>query len=135
VTVILTRDAVVQAGPCSDGMVIWDKYLAGGDAHATGGWSRDVQILALHTPLRRYLGWAWGKGLLPMWSMASVDLHAADLRRANLRAADLGEANLHAADLRRADLRWADLRGADLRGTNLSRANLSRANLSGADLR
>jgi uncharacterized protein YjbI with pentapeptide repeats len=139
--VILTRDAIIQTKPCSDGMAAWDEYLAGGDAHATGGWSRDVQILALlHTPLRRYLGWAWRGGLLPMWSMSSANLseanlQGADLSQANLQGADLSGADLHAANLSEANLSEADLIGADLRGANLIGADLSGVNLSGANLR
>mgnify|MGYP003564052486 CR=1 FL=1 len=109
--VILTRDAVVGAGACADGMMAWDEYLDGGDAHATGGWTRDVQILALHTPLRRYLGWAWDRGVLPMWSMAGADLTGANLSEADLIEADLSGANLTEADLSGADLPdgWRDV--------------------------
>jgi len=107
--------------------------------------------------LRRYMGWAIGKGLLPariIGNFSGADLSravlsGADLSRAVLSGAvlsgaflngvDLSDAVLSDADLRgavlsRADLRRADLSGAVLSGADLSRADLRRADLSGADL-
>ena len=77
--------------------------------------------------LRRYMGWAIGKGLLPARIIGNFS--GADLSRAVLSGAVLSGAFLNGVYLSDAVLSDADLRGAVL-----SRADLRRADLSGADL-
>ena len=36
-------------------------------------WTRESQIELLKTPMRKYLGWAHYVGLLPLWTLSSVD--------------------------------------------------------------
>ena len=76
-------------------------------------WTLEKQIEILKSRLGRYVGWAFCKHLIPMWSMSSANLSSADLRSADLCSANLSYANLSYANLRSANLSSADLRSAD----------------------
>ena len=129
-TVVITYQQLVDAKACEEDLEAWREFFGGEhDMVIDGGWTRDAQLLLLHTPLRRYIGWACDNGLIPMWSMSRADLHGADLQRSDLRWSDL-----RVADLQRSDLRWSDLHGADLRGADLRVADLRWSDLCGADL-
>jgi len=71
-----------------------------------GEWTPMAQAMILGSPLKRFFGWAYRHGLIPIWSMNSWDLRGADLYGADLRS----------ANLEGADLRWASLKGANLEG-------------------
>ena len=126
VTVVITYQQLVDAKACEEDLEAWREFFGGEhDMVIDGGWTRDAQLLLLHTPLRRYIGWACDNGLIPMWSMSRADLHGADLQRSDLRWSDLHGADLRGADLRVADLRWSDLCGADLHGADLRGTKMS----------
>ena len=61
---------------------------------ASVDWTPEKQLDVLRSPLGKYLGWAWGKNLLPMWRMGGADLGGADLGGAYLRGVDLGGAKI-----------------------------------------
>lgn len=117
----ITAEDLERLGACDSAVATFREYLPGG-LYLPGGWTLAAQIMALATPLRAHLGWAWSHKLLPAWSMAGCDL-----RGACLEGADLKGANLRAADLRGADLRGAYLEGADLKGAYLRGADLKGA--------
>lgn len=56
-------------------------------------WTRESQIELLKKPMRKYIGWAYWVGLIPLWSMSGANLTGADLTGANLSEADLSKAN------------------------------------------
>jgi uncharacterized protein YjbI with pentapeptide repeats len=85
-------------------------------------WTRDDMIAMLKTPLRKWIGWAYYKSLLPYWSLHGANLSGADLIGANLLGANLIGADLSDANLIGANLIGANLRDANLRGANLSDA-------------
>ena len=120
--ITLTRDDLVAANACLDGLALFDAHYPNG---LCGDWGA-VRDKLIRSSLRVHLGWAARAVGLPMaWAGADLhdaDLHDADLRRANLRRADLRWANLRWADLHDANLRWADLHDTDLRGADLTRA-------------
>ena len=120
------RAILVANDACSHGLADYD---AASDADVAPflGWSTASQLAAIQGPLRKYIGWGWAAGVLPMWAMRRANLARANLAWADLRGADLTGANLTRANLARANLAWADLRGADLRGADLAGADLTGA--------
>ena len=114
----ITLETLEAHNACAEGKDDFAREFP--DGLDTGGeWTAAHQAGLLMTPLRRWLGWACCKGLLPRHAMQGWNLNGADLRGADLRGADLRDANLCGADLRGANLRGADLRGADLCDANL----------------
>ena len=69
-------------------------------------WTAEKQIEVLKSDLRKYIGWAFARGIIPLWSMQG----------ANLEGAYLGGANLGGAYLEGANLEGANLEGAYLGG-------------------
>ena len=61
---------------------------------ASADWTPEKQLDVLRSPLGKYLGWAWGKNLLPMWRMGGAYLGGADLGGADLGGADLRGAKI-----------------------------------------
>ena len=138
----ITIEQLREKNACTPGMTDFIAIYPSGIASID--WTRQTMIDMLKSPLRKWIGWAYKRCLLPYWSLCEADLSGADLRGADLSEADLCGANLSGANLsgadlcganlRGANLCGANLRGADLCGANLRGANLSGANLSGADL-
>ena len=113
---IITLEQLKLKSACSPALKEFEKVVGQQTADieinpAAQGW-----ILASRF-WRRFLGWAWNEGIIPMWSMREVNLSIADLSIADLRRANLSETDLSQADLSNADLSKADLRGVDLRET------------------
>ena len=123
--IYVTRDQLVQAEACPDGLKAFDLCFPEGEAGVN---TREELVELVQGPMGLWVGWAQAKGLLV------IDLRGADLRGVNLRGVNLRDTNLRDTNLRGADLRGADLRGADLEGADLEGANLEGANLKGADL-
>ena len=114
----ITLETLEAHNACAEGKDDFAREFP--DGLDTGGeWTAAHQAGLLMTPLRRWLGWACWKGLLPLHAMQGWNLRGADLCDANLCGADLRDASLCGADLRGANLRGADLRGAGLRDANL----------------
>jgi uncharacterized protein YjbI with pentapeptide repeats len=107
-------------GACDSGVSVFELELP--DGFDAADWTYDLQINALLSPLRAFLGWAVSKKIVPLWSMHAVDLSGAHLHDLNIPWADLSGANLRGADLYKANLYKANLRGADLRGADLDGA-------------
>lgn len=59
----------------------------------TENWTIARQIELFKTPLNRYIMWAVGKKLIPLWSMSGQNLSKANLSWANLSWANLSGAN------------------------------------------
>ena len=63
------------------------RYLESHDCRVpVSVWTRDEQIAVLRDGFR-WLGWAFDRGVLPMWSMTGADLTGADLTDAYLTRA------------------------------------------------
>ncbi len=119
----ITTETLHARGACQDGIDAFATEFPGGlDVRE---WTVECQLgVMMHPALRRYLGWAWGAGILPQWSMRGWVLAGAYLAGADLTGADLAGADLTRANLTRANLTRA----------NLTRANLASAGITGADL-
>ena len=129
----ITKELLVQKQACIDGAKIFNRFYPNG--FDLGRWTPEYQFKVItKTRLRKYVGWAYNAGLIPLWSLSSANLSLANLRSANLSLANLSLANLSSANLSLANLRSANLRSANLRLANLSLANLSSADLSSANL-
>ena len=138
----ITVDDLKSLNACPAGI---DEFVADFGNVYEAEWTLEEQLRILKTPMRRWIGWAYRVGLIPLWSMSGANLSEADLSEADLSGANLHEADLRGAnlswadlseaDLSLADLSWADLSGANLRGANLHEADLREAYLSWANLR
>jgi len=100
----VTTETLLGRSACAPGIAWFEAAFPDGFA---GEWTADHQRWLIASGGARWLGWAWGSGVLPAWSMAGQDWSGADLTGADLTGADLWE---------------ADLTGANLTGANLTRA-------------
>jgi uncharacterized protein YjbI with pentapeptide repeats len=130
--VLITRKYLKEKNACTNGISAFDSVFPQG--FDLKDWTVEKQIEILKSDLRIYIGWAFARGIVPLWSMEGANLGGANLGGANLEGAYLGGANLEGAYLEGANLERANLEGANLEGANLERANLERANLEGAYL-
>jgi len=112
---VITADTLRRHQACAEGIKAFCEEFPDGLPLAL--WTRDLQIHALLSPLRSYLGWAWYRRIIQRWSFAGADLSGADLS-----GADLSGATLSVADLFRANISWANLSGADLYWANIDDA-------------
>lgn len=55
--------------PCAEGVAAFQETYPDGIE-----WTRDAQLAALLTDCRRWLGWAWRVGAVPLWSMCRANL-------------------------------------------------------------
>ena len=80
--ITLTRDDLVAANACLDGLALFDAHYPNG---LCGDWGA-VRDKLIRSSLRVHLGWAARAVGLPM-AWAGADLHDADLRGADLTRA------------------------------------------------
>jgi len=97
----VTTETLLGRSACAPGIAWFEAAFPDGFA---GEWTADHQRWLIASGGARWLGWAWGSGVLPAWSMAGQDWSGADLTGADLRRADLRQANLRQANLERANL-------------------------------
>lgn len=99
----LSLATLEQKGACSVAIRAFKALGLPNDETPNIEWTAAAQGWVLASPVwRRWVGWGYSNGIIPLWSMSEADLSEADL----------SEANLSEADLRGADLRGADLSGA-----------------------
>ena len=92
----ITKQLLKEKAACADGVTAFVKAFPRG--FNSTKWTLEKQLETLHdAELRKYIGWAYYNGLIPLWSMQSADLQSADLQSANLRWANLRSANLQSA--------------------------------------
>lgn len=157
---IITLQQLIDLEACDPAIRLFREQF--GDRLEIDNYTPDKQEWLIRSEWRRYLGWAWAKKILPIWSLRGVnlsgfdlsgvdlrwsdfresdfsgsDLSGSDLRESDFRESDFICSDLRRSDLRRSDLRgsdfsWSDLREADLRWSNLSCSDFSWADLSGA---
>ena len=123
----ITKKLLEEKDACAEGLACFNATFP--DGIDLKDWTAEKQIEVLKSDLRKYIGWAFARGIIPLWSM-----QGANLGRANLGGSNLGRANLEDANLENANLENANLENANLGGSNLGRSNLGRANLEGAYL-
>ena len=121
----ITKKLLEEKDACVEGLACFNATFP--DGIDLKDWTVEKQIEVLKSDLRKYIGWAFVRGIIPLWSM-----QGANLEGANLGGAYLGGANLGGANLGGAYLEGANLEGANLGGANLLRANLEGAYLGGA---
>lgn len=74
----ITTDTLYDNGACLAGISAFRTVFPDG---FSGEWTADAQMWVLAFPqTRRYLGWAWHNGLVPMWSLRDANLCGAYLR-------------------------------------------------------
>ena len=103
-TITITRQQLEDLSACDEALRAFAEVYG---TIATEDWTRDKQIEILLSPLGRFVGWAWEKGLLPMWSMNGASLYGANLNYASLNGANLNGASLNGANLNHANLNGA----------------------------
>lgn len=81
----ITAETFAPFSPCPEGIAAFKAVYPDGIAE----WTREAQLAALQTDCRRWVGWAWGVGAVPAWSMSGANLYGA-----NLYGADLNDAIL-----------------------------------------
>ena len=138
----ITKKLLEERDACAEGLACFNATFP--DGIDLKDWTAEKQIEVLKSDLREYIGWAFVRGIIPLWSMQGANLlranlegaylEGANLLRAYLEGAYLGGANLEGANLEGANLLRANLEGANLEGANLLRANLEGAYLGGANL-
>ena len=128
----ITKKLLEEKEACAEGLACFNATFP--DGIDLKDWTAEKQIEVLKSDLRKYIGWAFARGIIPLWSMQGANLGRANLVRANLYSANLESANLENANLENANLYSANLESANLGGANLGRANLVRANLEDAYL-
>ena len=126
----ITAESLEQMGACREAVEMFRRDFP--DGYDLARWTREEQLRMVRTEWRRYLGWAWMKMVVPIWTMRDADLSGADLSAADLSGCDLSRSDLSDADLGDADLSGCDLSRSDLSGADLSDADLRDADLSGA---
>ena len=128
----ITKKLLEEKDACVEGLACFNAAFPNGID--LKDWTVEKQIEVLKSDLRKYIGWAFVRGIIPLWSMQGAYLEGAYLRYAYLGGANLRDANLRGANLGGANLGGAYLEGANLEGANLGGANLEGAYLGGAYL-
>ena len=128
----ITKKLLEEKDACVEGLACFNAAFPNGID--LKDWTVEKQIEVLKSDLRKYIGWAFVRGIIPLWSMQGANLEGANLGGAYLGGANLGGANLGGAYLGGANLEGANLGGANLEGAYLGGANLEGANLEGANL-
>ena len=126
-------DTLISHNACEPGLQVFKVVFPNG---YEGEWTAVHQAMLLNDKeARKFFSWLVSYKLIPMVSMAGVDLSNCDFSAAVIHGAEFTAANLAGADLRDADLRTCDFMGADLRGADLRKSIMYHADLDGADLR
>ena len=128
----ITKKLLEEKEACDEGLACFNATFP--DGIDLKDWTAEKQIEVLKSDLRKYIGWAFARGIIPLWSMQGANLGRANLVRANLYSANLESANLVRANLESANLENANLENANLYSANLESANLGGANLGRANL-
>ncbi len=129
----VTQKLLTDKGACQEGVEAFIKAFPKGFDSAN--WTLEKQLEVLHDEsLRRYFGWAYFNGIVPLWSMYGANLYGANLSSANLNSANLSSAHLTTAHQTGAILRSANIRSDNLFCAFLFSAYLLCANLSCAYL-
>jgi len=110
----ITKKLLEEKDACAEGLACFNAAFPNGID--LKDWTVEKQIEVLKSDLREYIGWAFVRGIIPLWSM-----HGANLGRANLEGANLEGANLGRAYLGRANLGGANLEGANLEGARYNK--------------
>src|SRR5262245_28251594 len=111
ITINITLKELIAADPCTDGLEAFKAFKG----PKKFKWTSEAQIELVKGPLRRWLGWAHYKNLIPAINLVGANLSGADLSRAYL-----SEANLSGANLSRANLSWPYLYAPESDGAALS---------------
>lgn len=87
---IITIQQLEERNACKEARIAFRDAV--GEKTADIEWNPAAQGWLLADPIwRRWFGWAYRNGLLPLWSLSGADLSEANLRWADLRRATWNE--------------------------------------------
>ena len=86
----ITKKLLEEKEACAEGLACFNATFP--DGIDLKDWTAEKQIEVLKSDLRKYIGWAFARGIIPLWSMQGANLGRANLVRANLEDAYLGGA-------------------------------------------
>lgn len=127
----ITAEQLRQMEACKPGVEEFETWFG---CVLEGDYRPACQAFALATPMRKWLGWAWLHGLIPMFPMRGWDLRGAHLWDVDVWRADLSGARMAGADCRDGHFHGTRFVDADLRGVNMTGAWLRCARFDGANL-
>lgn len=122
---ILSREQLVSANVCQEGLDFFDSYTQGAGA-IDQDWD-ETSELNMQQLAPQFLLWLRQHGCLPTPNFSGMNLSGIDLKNSDFRSADLSGADLSNSDLSGANLRYANLIGANLTGANLDGTKLGHA--------
>ena len=93
----ITKKLLEEKEACAEGLACFNFAFPNGID--LKDWTVEKQIEVLKSDLRKYIGWAFVRGIIPLWSMQGANLEGAYLRYAYLGGANLRDANLRDAYL------------------------------------
>ena len=93
----ITKKLLEEKDACVEGLACFNATFPNGID--LKDWTVEKQIEVLKSDLRKYIGWAFVRGIIPLWSMQGANLEGANLGGANLEGAYLGGAYLEGANL------------------------------------
>ena len=93
----ITKKLLEEKDACVEGLACFNAAFPNGID--LKDWTVEKQIEVLKSDLRKYIGWAFVRGIIPLWSMQGAYLEGAYLRYAYLGGANLRDANLRDAYL------------------------------------
>lgn len=81
----ITKKLLEEKNACAEGLACFNAaFHKGIDLK---DWTVEKQIEVLRSDLRVYIGWAFERGIIPLWSMQGANLGGANLEGANLGGA------------------------------------------------
>ena len=83
----ITKKLLEEKDACAEGLACFNAAFPNGID--LKDWTVEKQIEVLKSDLREYIGWAFVRGIIPLWSMHGANLGGAYLGRANLEGANL----------------------------------------------
>jgi len=78
----ITKKLLEEKEACAEGLACFNATFP--DGIDLKDWTAEKQIEVLKSDLRKYIGWAFARGIIPLWSMQGANLGRANLVRANL---------------------------------------------------
>ena len=73
----VTKEFLKEKNACREGVKAFAEYFP--DGFELSLWDLEKQIEVLKSPLRIYIGWAFEKGVIPLWAMNNANLYGANL--------------------------------------------------------
>ena len=73
----ITKKLLEEKDACAEGLACFNATFP--DGIDLKDWTAEKQIEVLKSDLRKYIGWAFARGIIPLWSMQGANLEGAYL--------------------------------------------------------